>query len=98
MAITDPHDPRAFRRYVSFNADGSVAAQHEFVANADVPFPAVEVTELTEVEFTALRLTPKLVAALATGDINAHAAAQLAIVEAAVDVKQAVKAVKADGG
>ena len=46
MAFTDPHDARTFRRYVTVNADGTIAAVHEFEASVEDPLPlAVEVID-----------------------------------------------------
>lgn len=98
MAITDPHDPREFRRYLSFNDDGSVAAVHEFESRAEGLLPAaVEVTNLVLIDFTALTIAPADVTALkaAVADVAAKASAvdvavaDLAASKVALQVSQA---------
>ncbi len=62
--ITDPHDPRTFRRWLSFNPDGSVAASHDLAAGVEPMTPLVEVTDLVPADFHAIQIDPTLIAAL----------------------------------
>lgn len=65
MAFTDPHDARTFRRYVTVNADGTIAAVHEFEASVEDPLPlAVEVTDFATTDVTCLTIDPVIAAAI----------------------------------
>lgn len=94
---SDPHDPRPFRQWVTFNPDGTVAAMHEVSAGVEQPIPAaLEVTDLAPADFHAVRVDPALIATLADAadSVADHqrklAAAQRAHVEAKQELTQAV--------
>lgn len=60
--ITDPHDPREFRRYVQLSPDGTVASVHDYAASVEAPLPtAIEVTDLAPTDFGTLAIDPQLV-------------------------------------
>lgn len=60
--LRDPHDPRQFRRYVKFAADGSVASVHDLEAGAVPQANMVEVTDLSPIDFAGISIDPALVA------------------------------------
>lgn len=70
MPIRDPHDPRDFRRWLSFNDDGSVASVHEVEASVNQPFPgAVEVTDVQAVDFASIKVSPEILNDVKAGRI-----------------------------
>lgn len=94
MAVLDPHDPRPFRRYVQFNADGSVASEHDFEAGAVCPLlGAVEVTDLVPLDLTAIAITPAEVATLRAA-VDDHDAKSAAVEKAVVDLTTAAAALQ----
>jgi hypothetical protein len=92
MAISDPHDPRYFRRYLQFNADGTVASVHEFEAGAICPLPAaIEVTDLGTIALDEITIAPADVATLQSA-VNAHADKSAAVEKAIADLADAATA------
>lgn len=76
--ITDPYDPRPFRRWLTFNVDGTVAAVHETEASVEQPETnQIEVTALAPVNVSAMTIAPSLVATLnsAVGAVTTQQAA-----------------------
>ena len=64
--MTDPHDPRQFRQWITFNPDGTVAATHEVASWVDDPPMAggIDVTTFAPADFSTLRVDPKLLTAV----------------------------------
>jgi hypothetical protein len=64
--LVDPHDrKRLFRQWVRFQADGTVAAVHEFTADFTPGFRgAVDVTDFAPADFAKVTLTPAVVTAM----------------------------------
>ena len=89
--ITDPHDPRQFRRYVTVNVDGSIAAVHDFDASVESPLPlAVEVTDVAPTDFTNITIDPIIATAV-------HVAADdVALTQTAIVTAQKIAAQASD--
>lgn len=65
--MTDPHDPRDFRNFVTLNPDGSVRAVHQFDASIEDPLPgAIDITDLGPADFSTVTIDPALLTAHAT--------------------------------
>ena len=63
--LTDPHDPRTFRRYVVFNPDGTVASTHDVDATVQNPIlGGVDVTDLSPADFSAITIDPQIAGAI----------------------------------
>lgn len=97
--MTDPHDPREFRQWVSFNEDGTVAAVHQFEASVEQPLiRAVDVTPIGPADFGKLTVDPSFVAALDAAHVaveeqrvalaTARAQQQVAVADTLAAVKQ----------
>ncbi len=100
--ITDPHDKRTFRRYVTLNPDGSVAAVHDIEASQENTIPgSIEVTELAPYDFSAISIAPALAGAVAVAvqDVGKKhddvAIAQTALAQSQSDLQLAQSAARA---
>lgn len=64
--MTDPHDPRDFRIWLTFLTDGALRAEHAFDSSLEDPLPnAVDVTTLAPADFTKVVINPALLVARA---------------------------------
>ncbi len=90
---TDPHDKRAFQRFLKFNDDGSVAAVVDVAAGAAAPADDkgtvyLDVTYLPPVTLDTIRVDPALLTAKKAVQADALKA-QLALVTAEATSAQA---------
>lgn len=96
MSLTDPHDPRVFRRYVKLNADGTVAGIVDVEVSqtpTDVAKSVyVDVTEHAGQNLDTLKLSADLVTDQASAE-NYHAdrVEELAAAQLGVAQGQAMK-------
>lgn len=87
--IKDAHDDREFRQYLSFKADGTVAATHEIAASVEPSTVLVEVTDLAPADLHGVTVKASLVTAL-TDAVAAIEAAKVAHETAKADLLDAV--------
>lgn len=59
--MKDAHDPREFRRWLTFAPDGSVSAVHEFAGGVEQPLPGVIETAVIA-DFRTVKIDPALLA------------------------------------